>query len=169
MLTEEEWKKRDAEEGKLLLTRDEWLKRSNKGAAGGNRGTYGAQNWRDKSKEVNMAQYQDDEPAFTTRKSRIDIVSKISVVFGADVKVKVCDKMAEEKKQPVFCKVAEFRPGTYGLNLTLSLGPATYPQRPRQIECDFYMKSGECKFGERCEFHHPINRFAHTQLAKESQ
>ncbi|KAL8091658.1 hypothetical protein AgCh_034063 [Apium graveolens] len=75
----------------------------------------------------------------TTRKSRIDIASKTSVVFGADVKdvldisfeqpmsfdfinisvlVKVCDKMAEEKKQPVFRKVAEFRPGTYGLNLT---------------------------------------------------
>ncbi|KAL8107528.1 hypothetical protein AgCh_024081 [Apium graveolens] len=33
----------------------------------------------------------------------------------------------------------------------------------------FYMKSGECKFGERCKFHHPINRFSHTQLAKESQ
>lgn len=52
---------------------------------------------------------------------------------------------------------------------TLGLGPGIYPQRPGQIECDFYMKSGECKFGERCKFHHPINRFAPTQLAKESQ
>lgn len=29
--------------------------------------------------------------------------------------------MAEEKKQPVFCKVAELRPGTYGLNLTVKV------------------------------------------------
>ncbi|XP_045800409.1 zinc finger CCCH domain-containing protein 37 isoform X1 [Trifolium pratense] len=33
-----------------------------------------------------------------------------------------------------------------------------YPQRPGQIECDFYMKSGICKFGERCKYHHPIDR-----------
>lgn len=29
--------------------------------------------------------------------------------------------MAEEKKQPVFSKVAELRPGTYGLNLTVKI------------------------------------------------
>ncbi|KAF5204366.1 Zinc finger ccch domain-containing protein [Thalictrum thalictroides] len=40
------------------------------------------------------------------------------------------------------------------------LGPTLYPQRPGQIECDFYMKTGECKFGESCKFHHPIDRSA---------
>ncbi|KAK6934775.1 Zinc finger, CCCH-type [Dillenia turbinata] len=40
----------------------------------------------------------------------------------------------------------------------LGLAPTIYPQRPGQIECDFYMKTGECKFGERCKFHHPIDR-----------
>lgn len=39
-----------------------------------------------------------------------------------------------------------------------------YPQRPGQIECDFYMKSGICKFGERCKYHHPIDRT--TSLSK---
>lgn len=34
ILTEEEWKKREANEGKLLLTREEWLKRSNKSNGG---------------------------------------------------------------------------------------------------------------------------------------
>lgn len=29
--------------------------------------------------------------------------------------------MAEEKKQPVFSKVSELRPGTYGLNLTVKV------------------------------------------------
>ncbi|CAN8259595.1 unnamed protein product [Cochlearia groenlandica] len=39
---------------------------------------------------------------------------------------------------------------------------ATYPQRPGQTECDFYMKTGECKFGERCRFHHPADRLSVT-------
>ncbi|CAA7016251.1 unnamed protein product [Microthlaspi erraticum] len=39
---------------------------------------------------------------------------------------------------------------------------AVYPQRPGQPECDFYMKTGECKFGERCRFHHPADRLSAT-------
>ncbi|KAG6627207.1 hypothetical protein I3843_15G089100 [Carya illinoinensis] len=41
---------------------------------------------------------------------------------------------------------------------TVGGGPRIYPQRPGQIECDYYMKTGECKFGENCKFHHPIDR-----------
>ncbi|KAJ0989350.1 hypothetical protein J5N97_007706 [Dioscorea zingiberensis] len=41
-----------------------------------------------------------------------------------------------------------------------SLSMAIYPQRPGQIECDFYMKTGQCKFGDRCRFDHPIDRSA---------
>ncbi|CAH9083828.1 unnamed protein product [Cuscuta europaea] len=40
----------------------------------------------------------------------------------------------------------------------LGLTTGIYPQRPGQLECDFYMKTGECKFGERCRFHHPVDR-----------
>ncbi|XP_021685547.2 zinc finger CCCH domain-containing protein 37 isoform X2 [Hevea brasiliensis] len=50
---------------------------------------------------------------------------------------------------------------------TLGVGPTVYPQRPGQTECDYYMKTGECKFGERCRFHHPIDRSAST--AKQAQ
>ncbi|KAL2327090.1 hypothetical protein Fmac_020517 [Flemingia macrophylla] len=42
----------------------------------------------------------------------------------------------------------------------LGIAETIYPQRPGQIECDYYMKTGECKFGERCKFHHPIDRSA---------
>ncbi|KAG5570464.1 hypothetical protein H5410_060230 [Solanum commersonii] len=42
----------------------------------------------------------------------------------------------------------------------LGLLPPVYPQRPGQIECDFYMKTGECKYGEKCKFHHPLDRSA---------
>lgn len=52
---------------------------------------------------------------------------------------------------------------------TLGLGPTIYPQRPGQMECDYYMKTGICMFGERCKYHHPVDRSAHAQSAKESQ
>ncbi|XP_057507551.1 zinc finger CCCH domain-containing protein 37 isoform X1 [Actinidia eriantha] len=52
---------------------------------------------------------------------------------------------------------------------TLGLAPTIYPQRPGQFECDYYMKTGECKFGEKCKFHHPIDRSAATLSTKEAQ
>ncbi|PIN20049.1 CCCH-type Zn-finger protein [Handroanthus impetiginosus] len=52
---------------------------------------------------------------------------------------------------------------------TFGLGPTIYPQRPGQMECDYYMKTGICKFGNNCKFHHPIDRSAPTASAKESQ
>ncbi|XP_071725784.1 zinc finger CCCH domain-containing protein 37 [Rutidosis leptorrhynchoides] len=52
---------------------------------------------------------------------------------------------------------------------TLALGPTIHPQRPGQPECDYYMKSGECMFGERCRFHHPLDRSSHAQSAKDGQ
>ncbi|XP_077226927.1 floral homeotic protein (HUA1) [Tasmannia lanceolata] len=45
---------------------------------------------------------------------------------------------------------------------SLGFMPTVYPQRPGQIECDFYMKTGVCKFFERCKFHHPIDRSVPT-------
>uniref|UniRef100_A0A0A9D1N2 C3H1-type domain-containing protein n=1 Tax=Arundo donax TaxID=35708 RepID=A0A0A9D1N2_ARUDO len=38
--------------------------------------------------------------------------------------------------------------------------PIIYPQRPGETVCDFYMKTGYCKYSEKCKFHHPIDRFA---------
>ncbi|KAK4439512.1 Zinc finger CCCH domain-containing protein 37 [Sesamum alatum] len=50
---------------------------------------------------------------------------------------------------------------------TLGLGPTIYPQRPGQTECDYYMKTGICKFGNNCKFHHPVDRSAPTASATE--
>ncbi|KAI5674816.1 hypothetical protein M9H77_15180 [Catharanthus roseus] len=50
--------------------------------------------------------------------------------------------------------------------LHFGLGTTIYPQRPGEIECDFYMKTGDCKFGQRCRFHHPFDR---SVLAQEAQ
>ncbi|KAG5001042.1 hypothetical protein JHK87_022114 [Glycine soja] len=71
----------------------------------------------------------------------------------------------------------------------VGIADTIYPQRPGQIECDvskhlsyvpdlsdfysqyvfgmFYMKTGECKFGERCKYHHPIDRSA-PSLSKQA-
>ncbi|XP_044976360.1 zinc finger CCCH domain-containing protein 8-like isoform X2 [Hordeum vulgare subsp. vulgare] len=44
--------------------------------------------------------------------------------------------------------------------------PITYPQRPGETVCDFYKKTGFCKFSERCKFHHPVDRSAPGSIAK---
>lgn len=33
-----------------------------------------------------------------------------------------------------------------------------FPERPGHPECQFYMKTGDCKFGAVCRFHHPRER-----------
>lgn len=30
-----------------------------------------------------------------------------------------------------------------------------FPVRPGQPECQYYMKTGDCKYGSSCKFHHP--------------
>lgn len=43
-----------------------------------------------------------------------------------------------------------------------SIGPSSssqkeqsFPERPGQPECQYYMKTGDCKFGSSCRYHHP--------------
>ncbi|KAK6930132.1 Zinc finger, CCCH-type [Dillenia turbinata] len=43
-----------------------------------------------------------------------------------------------------------------------SVGPSssvqkenTFPERPGQPDCQYYMKTGDCKFGSSCRYHHP--------------
>lgn len=92
MLTEEECRKKENEDGKLLLTRDEWIKRSNRSASNvlgrgrGNRdkshlkcfscgipGHFIAdcrkpRRQREQKQEVNIASIEDDEPALLLAK-----------------------------------------------------------------------------------------------------
>ncbi|XP_010524751.1 PREDICTED: zinc finger CCCH domain-containing protein 34-like [Tarenaya hassleriana] len=32
-----------------------------------------------------------------------------------------------------------------------------FPQRPGQPECQYFMRTGDCKFGSSCRFHHPLD------------
>lgn len=46
--------------------------------------------------------------------------------------------------------------------LSSTIGPSgssqkdhLFPERPGQPECQFYMRTGDCKFGASCKYHHP--------------
>ncbi|KAJ9183301.1 hypothetical protein P3X46_007172 [Hevea brasiliensis] len=52
-------------------------------------------------------------------------------------------------------------------NASISLTPALFHNSKGLPIRPYYMKTGECKFGERCRFHHPIDRSAST--AKQAQ
>lgn len=44
----------------------------------------------------------------------------------------------------------------------LGLGAAeeSYPQRPDEADCTYYLRTGFCGFGSRCRFNHPRDRGA---------
>ncbi|KAL3653915.1 hypothetical protein CASFOL_003596 [Castilleja foliolosa] len=41
-------------------------------------------------------------------------------------------------------------------------GDVLFPERPGLPECQFYLKTGNCKFGPLCKFHHPRERRIHV-------
>lgn len=51
-----------------------------------------------------------------------------------------------------------FRSGSMPLGFYALQRENVFPERPGQPECQFYMKTGDCKFGAVCRFHHPRER-----------
>ncbi|KAJ4851356.1 hypothetical protein Tsubulata_044515 [Turnera subulata] len=51
-----------------------------------------------------------------------------------------------------------FRSGNVPLGFYALQRDNVFPERPSQPECQFYMKTGDCKFGAVCRFHHPRER-----------
>uniref|UniRef100_A0A2P2LAT1 Nucleic acid binding protein n=1 Tax=Rhizophora mucronata TaxID=61149 RepID=A0A2P2LAT1_RHIMU len=50
-------------------------------------------------------------------------------------------------------------------SLAASVGPSsnkvkeqTFPERPGEPECQYYLRTGDCKFGSSCRYHHPQDR-----------
>ncbi|MCO5608575.1 hypothetical protein L7F22_062786 [Adiantum nelumboides] len=41
---------------------------------------------------------------------------------------------------------------------TILHGQTIFPERPGQPDCHHYMKTGDCKFGVNCKYHHPKDR-----------
>lgn len=41
----------------------------------------------------------------------------------------------------------------------------SFPERPDQPECRYYMNTGTCKYGSDCKFHHPKERIAQSAMS----
>ncbi|KAK1271829.1 hypothetical protein QJS04_geneDACA012703 [Acorus gramineus] len=54
---------------------------------------------------------------------------------------------------------SSYRSGTGQMGMYTVQRDTVFPERPDQPECQFYMKTGDCKFGAVCRFHHPRERF----------
>ncbi|XP_023768694.1 zinc finger CCCH domain-containing protein 34 [Lactuca sativa] len=37
----------------------------------------------------------------------------------------------------------------------VSMAESAFPERPGEAECQYYLKTGDCKFGSSCRYHHP--------------
>ncbi|KAG2290405.1 zinc finger CCCH domain-containing protein 32 isoform X2 [Brassica napus] len=48
-------------------------------------------------------------------------------------------------------------PGVYPSGV-VTLKEESFPERPAEPECQYYLKTGDCKFGTSCKFHHPRDR-----------
>ncbi|CAL0299978.1 unnamed protein product [Lupinus luteus] len=53
---------------------------------------------------------------------------------------------------------SQFRSGSVPVGFYALQRENIFPERPGQPECQFYMKTGDCKFGAVCRFHHPRER-----------
>uniref|UniRef100_A0A0D9Z6U4 C3H1-type domain-containing protein n=1 Tax=Oryza glumipatula TaxID=40148 RepID=A0A0D9Z6U4_9ORYZ len=57
---------------------------------------------------------------------------------------------------------SSYQAGSVPLGLYTVQRESIFPERPDQPECQFYMKTGDCKFGAVCKFHHPKERIIPT-------
>ncbi|XP_062182438.1 zinc finger CCCH domain-containing protein 63-like isoform X5 [Phragmites australis] len=53
---------------------------------------------------------------------------------------------------------SSYQAGSVPIGLYAVQRENVFPERPDQPECQFYMKTGDCKFGAVCKFHHPKER-----------
>ncbi|KAL4323167.1 hypothetical protein GQ457_11G004240 [Hibiscus cannabinus] len=54
--------------------------------------------------------------------------------------------------------------GSSGQMLLSSSSASSYPERPDEPECRYYMNTGTCKYGSDCKYHHPKERIANSAV-----
>ncbi|KAK8546699.1 hypothetical protein V6N12_027473 [Hibiscus sabdariffa] len=54
--------------------------------------------------------------------------------------------------------------GSSGQMILSSTSSSSYPERPDQPECRYYMNNGSCKYGNDCKYHHPKERIATSAI-----
>ncbi|KAF8694094.1 hypothetical protein HU200_038554 [Digitaria exilis] len=57
---------------------------------------------------------------------------------------------------------SSYQAGSVPVGLYAVQRESIFPERLDQPECQFYMKTGDCKFGAVCKFHHPRERIIPT-------
>ncbi|XP_043692174.1 zinc finger CCCH domain-containing protein 66 isoform X2 [Telopea speciosissima] len=60
----------------------------------------------------------------------------------------------------VFNSKPQLESGSSGQMHLLSTSASHFPERPDQPECQYFMKTGSCKFGSTCKYNHPKERIA---------
>lgn len=83
-----------------------------------------------------------------------------SCKFGSNCRYNHPDRILVNAPSAVMPFAAQDQPlvGYSGMLPQHSLGAPIPPQRPGEPECTFYIKTGECKFGPSCKYHHPLHR-----------
>ncbi|EFJ05693.1 hypothetical protein SELMODRAFT_45667, partial [Selaginella moellendorffii] len=68
---------------------------------------------------------------------------------------------------PTTADYSPFVPGSPTMGLPAGLrehkgggGGDAFPERPGVAECQYYLKTGDCKYGASCRFHHPRDRIS---------
>ncbi|XP_035821565.1 zinc finger CCCH domain-containing protein 12 isoform X2 [Zea mays] len=51
--------------------------------------------------------------------------------------------------------LSPYRPSSFPVPQYALQRENVFPERPDEPECQYYMKTGDCKFGAVCKFHHP--------------
>lgn len=74
-----------------------------------------------------------------------------------------CSDRSESIKQTVFPRTAPFSSETMPLPVMQTQASVTqkqtFSERPGQPDCPYFLKTGECRFGVTCQYHHPKERF----------
>lgn len=55
---------------------------------------------------------------------------------------------------PTYTGAYQTLPSSFGPSSS-SQKELSFPERPGQPECQYYMRTGDCKFGSSCRYHHP--------------
>ena len=50
------------------------------------------------------------------------------------------------------------------LGLASGGGSESYPERPDEPDCIYYLRTGFCGYGSRCRFNHPTDRSASVYI-----
>jgi CRISPR/Cas system-associated protein Cas5 (RAMP superfamily) len=94
---------------------------------------------------------------FTVEKHK-DVVERVCHEWGAPDDDLAMDTAASQSVREISSSEVVSATANGGKKEKVNL-PIRYPQRPRKLNCPFYMSNGSCSYGFSCQFHHPQVNF----------